>query len=167
MRDFPLGRPCKIHLMRLSGRFARQSPETGLESVITPSIVAGELLVQIKYTLRLLKDWDISSIRENLPKLCPHLADSLSDSIFAQALRCRLSHISTLPCIECKKKKHCPKCFTSFQVDIRTLENLVTKVQVDLWRCLGSCESPFDSKWSRQAVQYVPKLGRRQWRRQN
>lgn len=133
--------------------------------MVTANIVAGELLLQIKYTLRLLKNWDISLIRMEILELCPHLVDRFRDSIFAQALRCRLSHANRLPCIECKKQKHCLECPTSSQVDLRTLEILVTEVQVDVWRCLGSCESPFDSKWRRQADRYLPNVSRRQGRR--
>ena len=165
MRNYRLGRPYKINLERLSDRFARHLPETSLESVVTANIVAGELLLQIKYTPRLLENWDITLIRMEIPELCPNLVDRFRDSIFAQALRCRLSHANRLPCIECKKQKHCLECSTSFQVDIRTLENLVTEVQVDVWRCLGSCEGPFDSKWRRQADRYLPNVSRRQGRR--
>lgn len=154
MRNYRLGRPYEINLERFSKRSAMNLPEKSLESVITAKIVAGELLLQIKHTLRLLKIWDISLIRTTIPELCPHI-DRYRDSIFAQALRCRLSHANRLPCIECKKQKHCLKCSTSFQVHIRTLENLVTEVQVDVWRCLGSCESPFDSGWRSQANRYL------------
>lgn len=158
MRNYRHGRPNQINLERLSNRSTRHLPEASLESVVSPNIVAGELLLQIKYTLRLLKHWDISLIRMYIPGLCPHLINRFRDSIFAQALRCRLSHANTLPCIVCTKQKHCLECSTSFQVDIRTLENLVTEVQVDVWRCLGSCESPFDSKWRRQAARYLPNV---------
>ena len=128
MRNYRLGRPYEINLERLSNRFTRHLTKTSLESVVTANIVAGELLLRIKYTLRLLKDWDVSLIRTQIPELCPHSANS----IFAQALRCRLSHANRLPCIDCKKQKHCQGCTTSFQVDIRTLEDLVTEVQVDV-----------------------------------
>lgn len=158
MRNYRLGRPYKINLERLSNRTARYSPETSLKSVVAANIVAGELLLQIKYALRLLKNWDISLIRMNIPELCPHLVDRFRDSIFAQALRCRPSHANRLPCIECKKQKHCLECSPSLQEDTRALENLVTEVQVDVWRCLGSCESPFDSKWRRQADRYLPNV---------
>lgn len=165
MRNYRLGRPYRINQERLSKRFTRHLPEASLESAVTASIVAGDLLLQIKYTLRLLKNWNISLIRRNFPALCPHLVDYFRDSIFAQALRCRLSHVNKLPCIECKKQKHCLECSTSFQVEIRTLQNLVTEVRVDVWRCLGSCESPFDSKWRRQADRYLPNLNTRQGKR--
>lgn len=163
MRDYRLGRPYETNLARLfSNRVDRNCRETSLVGVVTANIVAGELLLQIKYTLRLLENWDITLIRRRIPKICSHLNDLLRDSIFAQVLRCRLSHANRLPCIECKTQKLCPKCLTLFQVDIRTQEDLVTEVQVDIWRCLGSCESPFDSEWRRQADRYSPSRSRRQ-----
>ena len=154
MRNYRLGRPYKIYLKRLSNRYDRHRFDTSLKSVHTADIVEGELLIHIKHTLRLLKDWDISSIRWNFPEFCPHTIEDYRDSVFAQTLRCRLGHANRLPCIECKKRMVCPKCSTSYQVDIRTLKNLVTEVQVDVWRCLGSCESPFNSKWRKQAERY-------------
>ena len=161
MRNYRLGRPYEIYLKRLSNRYARRRPDYSLESVYTADIVEGELLIHIKHTLRLLKDWDISTIRLNLPAFCSHLIDRWLDSVFAQTLRCRLSHANRLPCIECEKRKVCPKCSTSYQVDIRTLEDLVTEVQVDVWRCLGSCESPFNSEWRKQAERYRPNTRQR------
>ena len=163
MRNYRLGRPYMLYLERLSKKYAKHLPDTSLESVHTADIVEGELLIHSKHTLRLFKDWDVSSIRVNLPDFCRHLIDLYCDSIFAQTLRCRLSHANRLPCIKCKKRKHCPDCSTSFQVDIRTLETLVTEVQVDVWRCLGSCESPFNPKWRGQAERYPP--SRRQRKR--
>ena len=154
MRNYRLGRPYMLYLERLSKKYAKHLSDTSLESLHTADVVEGELLIHIKHTLRLFKDWDVSSIRLNLPSFCHHLIDVYRDSIFAQTLRCRLSHANRLPCIECKKRKHCQGCSTSFQVDIRTLETLVTEVQVDVCRCLGSCESPFTSKWFEQAERY-------------
>ena len=162
MRNYRLGRPYEINLASFSNRIDRNFQDTSLEGVATANIVAGELFLQIKYTLRLLENWDIILIRRSVPKICSHLSDQLRDSIYAQVLRCRLSHANMLPCIECKTQKLCPKCLTLFQVDIRTQEDLVTEVQVDIWRCLGSCESPFDSEWRRQADRYLPSRSRRQ-----
>ena len=156
MRNFRLGRPYKIHLDRLSKKYARHLRDASLETVVTADIVEGELLIHIEQMLRPLRDWDISLIRVNLPRFCPHLIELYRDSIFAQTLRCRLSHANGFPCLECKKRKHCRECSTSYQVDIRTLENLVTEVHVDIWKCLGSCESSFDPKWRRQADRYLP-----------
>ena len=154
MRNYRLGRPYEINLEKFSKRFARHQPEKSLESVVRAKIVAGELLLHVKHTLRLLKVWDISLIRTTIPEICPHIYRSPVSS-FAQALRCRSSHANRLPCTECKKQDHCLNCSTSFQVDIRTLRNLVIEVQVDVWRCLGSCESPYDTKWRRQANRYL------------
>lgn len=151
MRDYRLGRPYEINLERLSKRSAKYPPESRLESVVTAKIVDGELLLQIKHTLRLLKKWDISLIRTIIPEICPHIFDRYPGSIYAQAFRCCLSHANTLPCIERKKQKHCLECATSYSVNVQTLDDVVTEVQVDVWRCLGSCESPFDSKWRMQA----------------
>ena len=154
MRNYRLGRPYEIYLKRLSNRDARHRPDTSLKSVHTADIIEDELLIYTKHTLRLKKNWDISTIRVNLPSFCTHLFYCYNDSIFAQTLRCRLSHANRLPCIECQKRKHCRECSTSFQVDIRSLGTRVTEVQVDVWRCLGSCESPFNSKWRGQAARY-------------
>lgn len=165
MRNYRLERPYKTNLENLSKRFALHLPEKTLESVVTANIVDGELLLQIKHTLRLLKEWDISTIQTNIPKICPHLADRVRDLTFPQALRCRLSHANGWSCVECKKQKHCMECSTSFRVDVRMLENFVTEVQVDVRRCLGSCESAFDSKWRRQADRFLPRVGERYGRR--
>ena len=157
MRDFRLGRPYKLYLERFSCEYARHDlGDTSLKRVVTADIVEGELLIRIKYTLGLLKAWDIKLIRWNLPEFCPHLHDRYNDSVFAQNLRCRLSYANRLPCVECKKRKSCPKCSTSYQLEIRTLITLVTEVEIDVWRCLGSCESPFDPKWRSQAERYLP-----------
>ena len=156
MRNYRLGTPYMLYLERLSKKYAKHLPDTSLENMLTADIIEGELLIHIKHTLRLFKDWDVSTIRLSLPGFCRHLVDRYIDSIFAQTLRCRLSHANRLPCIECKKRKHCPSCSTSFQVNIRTLENLVTEVQVDVWRCLGPCESPFNSKWREQVERNPP-----------
>lgn len=161
MRNYRLGRPYEINLKKLSSNFVLRLPEEILESVVTANIAAGELVLQIKYSLRLIKHWDISLIRTTIRGICPHLVDCYIDSIFAQALRCRLSHGNGLPCIECKKQKHCLECSTSFHVDTRTLDDLVTEVQVDVWRCLGSCKSPFDSKWRTQANPCLQHISRR------
>ena len=166
MRDYRLRRPCETMLKRLSNRFARSLLEASLEGVLTAKIVACNLLLQITYTLRLLEDWDISLIRHTIPKLCPHLVDHTDDdSIFAQALQCRLSHVNDFLCIECRNKKHCRKCTTSFQMDIRKREDLATEVQVDVWRCLGPCDSPFDSEWSFHADPYLRNISRKRERR--
>ena len=126
MRNYRLGRPYEIYLKRLSNRYARRRPDYSLECVYTADIVEGELLIHIKHTLQLLKVWDTSTIRLNLPAFCPHLIERYLDSVFAQTLRCRLSHANRLPCIECEKRMVCPKCSTSYKVDIRSLDNLVT-----------------------------------------
>jgi len=164
MRNYRLGRPHKVNLERLSHRFAEHRPETSRESVVSANIVAGELLLEINHTLLLLKNWDISLIRANIPNLCTHLVIQYRDTIFEQTLRCRLSHANRLPCPQCKRQKHCLECSTSFLLDIRTLKSVVTEVRVDVWRCLGSCERPFESQWGRQADGYLPdvsKQGRR------
>ena len=164
MRNYRLGRPHEVYLQKLNHGFARHLPNTSLEAAVTARIVAGELFLQVKYTLKLLKSWDAFLILSNIQNFCPHIL-GFRDSIFAQALRCRLSHADQLPCIECKEQKHCRECSTSFRLGIRTLRQSVTEVQVDIWRCLGSCESPFDPKWRRQADQYLPTVGeeRRKW----
>lgn len=167
MRNYRLGRPYEINLARFSNQMDRNPGDTSLEGVTTAHIVAGELLLQTKYTLRLLGDWDIPLIRVRIPKICSHLTNQVCDSTFAQVLRCRLSHVNRPPCIECKSQKLCPKCLTLFHVDIRTLGNLVTEVQVDVWRNLGLCESPFDSEWRRQADGYLPNRREREMKRRN
>ena len=167
MRNYRLGRPHMLYLERLSKRYTKHLPDISLEDLYTADIVESELLIHIKHTLRLFKDWDVSTIRLNLPSFCRHLIDQYIDSIFAQTLRCRLSHANRLPCIECKKWKHCPGCSTSFQVNIRGLENLVTEVQVNVWRCLGSCESPFNSEWRGQVERNPPSRTQRKRNDQN
>ena len=167
MRDYRLGRPYMLYLERLSKRSAKHLPDTSLESVHTVDIVGGELLIHTKHTLRLFRDWDVSSIRMKFPAFCSHLMDRWNDSVFAQTLRCRLSHANRLPCIECAKLKHCRSCPTSFKLDVRTLETLVTEVRVDVWRCLGPCESPFSSKWHAQAQRHQPRIMQRKRNNQN
>ena len=157
MRNYRLGRPYMLYLERLCDEYDRIYPDASLKSVHTADIVEGELLIHIKHTLRLFKNQDASLIQFNLPNFCRHFINRYIDSNFAQTLRCRLSHADKLPCVECKKRKHCPYCLTSFQVDIRTLETLVIEVHVDVWRCLGSCESPINSKWRAQAHRWPPR----------
>ena len=160
MRNYRLGRPYEMYLKKLSNRYTTHRPEKSLEGVVTASIVEGELVLQVRYTLKLLKSWDITLIRRTISKLCPHLIDCFVDSIFAQALRCRLRHAARKrpPCIECKGRKQCPECPTSFQVSVRSLEDPVTEIQVDVWRNLGSCKSPFNSRWRRHADPYLPDI---------
>ena len=150
MRNYRLGRPYNVYLERLSKKYVKHRPDISLESVHTADIVEGELVIHTKHTLRLLEDWDMTLIRENIPSFCRHLIERYTDSSFAQTLRCRLSHANRLPCIECVKPKHCPHCSTTFQVDIRAPETILTEVHVDVWNCLGSCETPFNSKWRGQ-----------------
>ena len=163
MRNYRLGRPHEAYLQKLNYGFAGYRPEISLEGVVTASIIAGELFIQVKYTLKLLRNWDTFLILSQIRTFCPHIF-GFEYSIFAQALRCRLSHADQLPCIECKEQKHCGECSTSFRLDIRTLPQSVTEVQVDIWRCLGSCESPFDPTWRRQADHYLPTVGEKRGR---
>ena len=155
------------YLKELSDRDTLYLPEKRVKRVVTASIVEGQLVLQVKYTLKLRKNRDITLIRSSIGTLCPHLCSWFDDSIFAQELRCRLMHADRRqpPCIECKELKHCPDCPTSFQVSVESLEDPVTKIQVDIWRHLGSCKSPFNSRWRRHADRYLRDLEDRQLRR--
>ena len=161
MRNYRLGRPYQTNLEKLSKTYAYHFPEKSHKYEITADIVDGELFLQVNHTLRLRKEWDISTIRTNISQICPHLLGTVRDSIFAQALRCRLSHANGLPCSECKEQKYCLECSTSVHVNIRSLKDFVTEVQVNVKRCLGSCESAFDPKWRRQADRFLPNKGER------
>ena len=156
MRNYRLGRPYMLYLERLCEEYDRVYPDGNFKSVQTAEIVEGELLIHCKHTLRLFKNWNVTSIQINFPNFCRHFYNRYIDSNFAQTLRCRLSHANKLPCVECKKRKHCQYCSTSYQVDIRTLETHVIEVHVDVWRCLGSCECPMNSKWRAQAARRPP-----------
>ena len=155
MRDYRLGRDYETKLEKLSVREDFDLPEVYHEEVVTATIVAGELRLHIQYTLRPRIDWDEDFIWDEFAYLCTHIEGYFDDSIFVQALRCNLSHVDGLPCVDCKQIKHCSECSTSFQVEVREPEDLVTEVKIDVWRDLGSCESPFDAKWRSQADQYL------------
>ena len=145
MRDYRLGRPHEKYLKKLSDVYTIRLPESRLKGGVTASIVEGDLILKVKHTLKLIKGRDITLSRTIFSKLCPHLVHCFVDPMLVQALRCRLRHAARKqpPCIECKGWKHCPECPTFFYVHVRSLEDPVTEIQVDIWRNLGTCESPF------------------------
>ena len=167
MRNYQLGRPYERYLEKLSSTFVKCCLETRLECVVTASIVADEIVLKISYTLKLLKRWDIPLIRRSIPQLCPHLGTRFYDNICAQALRCQVRHAESRQgiCTRCKGQKHCLVCSTSFQISVTSLEDLVTEVHVDVWRCLGSCERPLSPKWRRQVDCDLPDIEDRRPRR--
>ena len=134
MRDYRLGRPIEAYLTGLSDRHTEHLPEQSLRRIVTVRIVGGELVLKVKYTLKLPKNWDTTLYQTPISPLCPHITTRFENSIFTKALDCRVMHAYRKQplCIECKGLKHCPKCRTSFQVTVKSLENPGTKIQVDV-----------------------------------
>ena len=152
MRNYRLGKDYKKSLQKLSVSVAHPS-EYWHGGTIKAEIVPDELVLRIKHTIRLPKNRNVYWIRTKIGSLCPH-DRKFSDKVFTQAFQCALNHRDGLPCVECQKQKCCPECSTSLHVDLGNPKNRPTVVQVNVSRNLGSCESPFDLKWRKQADPY-------------
>lgn len=166
MREYRLGNEqYKTNLEKLCQRHSLDLPGNYFEEVITADIVAGELVFHVRYTLQIVNDREYCYIRGQLGSPCPHLnSSSRGDDIFVQTLRCGMSHVDGLACVQCRRKKCCSQCLTSFRVNVRTLGPLSTQteIKVDIWRNLGSCKSAFDPKWRSQTKRHASRVNGRQ-----
>ena len=151
MNHYRFGRPYTENLKRLSYSYSVTIDEMVLESVLWSRIVAGELLVRVKTRVRLLGPWNSGLVNNQMPPVCPHLEYYCQDQTLWQTIDCRMSHANKLPCARCKMRKACRECSTWFRVDVQELENFETEVQIDVWKYLGTCETPYDPKWREQA----------------
>lgn len=150
MNHYRLKRPYMEYLERLSRDYSSVGSEASLQSTIRAAIIADELVVSLSQTLRLQAPPTIGTIHWRLTPVCPHLQHSADDRTLWKAIECQLSHTNTLPCGDCKVQKRCRECSTWFQVEVEKLGNSETELQLEVWKHLGTCESPYDPKWRKQ-----------------
>ena len=150
MNHYRFGRAHQMNLERLCYKLTVTCGDATIKTEIWGRIVLGELLVRVNSKLQLPSPSDIDLVRHRIPEICPHLS-ALDERIFEpQTILCRPCHAGRLPCVECSKRKSCRKCSTWFQVDGTELGNRGTEIQINIWKYLGSCETPFDAKWRSQ-----------------
>ncbi len=150
MNHYRFGRAYQIILERLCHKHTVTVGDTNIRTEIWGRIVVGELLVRVTSKLELLNPSDIDRVRSQIPEICNH-QKGLDQRIFTcQTTLCRPCHAGRSPCVECSTRKSCQECSTWFQVSGGELGHPGTGIQIDIWRYLGSCEDPFDTKWRRQ-----------------
>lgn len=151
MNHYRFRRAHQINLERLSYQDTRTYGNMNIKTETWGRIVLGELLVRVHLILRLpSSSFDIKPVRLSIPRICPHLFGLQKSCFESQKILCRPCHAGRLPCVECSNRQCCRECSTWFQVSGRERENLGIEIQIDIWRYLGSCETPFDAKWQRQ-----------------
>ena len=150
MNHYRFGRAHQINLERLCHKITVTRGDTNIKTEIWGRIVLGELLVRVNSKLRLHIPSDVDLVRYRIPEICPHLMGLEERSFVLQTTLCRACHAGRLPCVECSRRKSCRKCSTWFQVNGRELANQGTEIQIDIWKYLGSCKTPFDAKWRSQ-----------------
>ena len=150
MNHYRFGRAYQINLERLCHKHTVTLGDANIRTEVWGRIVVGELLVRVTSKFELLSPSDIDRVRSHIPEICNH-QQGLDQRIFTlQTTLCRPCHAGRSPCVECSIRKSCQKCSTWFQVSGRELGIPGTGIQIDIWRYLGSCEDPFDTKWRRQ-----------------
>ena len=150
MNHYRFGRAHQMNLERLSHKLTVARGDTTIKTEIWARIVLGELLVRVNSKLRLPSPSDINLIRYRIPGICHHLRGLDQRSFVLQTILCRPCHAGRLPCVECSKRRSCRKCSTWFQLNGRELETPGIEIEINIWRYLGSCETPFDPKWRSQ-----------------
>ena len=150
MNNYRFGRALQMYLDRLSYKFAATIGNKNIKNEVWGSIFMGELLVRVNSKLQLPSPPDVSLVRHWIPEICPHLLGLDHESFTSEMILCRPCHAGRLPCVECSKRRSCRKCSTWFQVKGRDLGKLGTEIQIDIWKYLGHCESPFDPMWRNQ-----------------
>ena len=150
MNHYRFGRAYQINLKRMSDNLTMTRGDTNIKNEIWSRIVVGELLVRVKSKMRLSSSSDLDSVRFRIPEICPHLRGLYQKRYRQPTMLCPPCRAGMLPCVECSKRKSCQKCSTWFQVTGRELEKSRTEIQIDVWRYLGTCETPFDAKWRSQ-----------------
>ena len=135
----------EVSLKSLSYHFENcfEGKGRGLQTTITPCILADKLEIRLTSILRLSRSsWDVELIVIELPEICPHV------SLF-KYVRCYLSHRKGQFCFNCNKEKHCEKCMTRFDMDIQELATSEMRVHLGVVKPLGFCKTPFDPDWYR------------------
>ncbi len=161
MNHYRYGRAHQADLERICHKSAVTIGDTNIETEIWGRIVLDELLLRMSSKLRLNKPSDIDLVRNRIPDICPHLNGldrSISDS---QTTVCGPCHAGRVPCVECSRRKSCQICSTRFQICGRELGNSGTEIHIDIWRYLGSCETPVDAKWRSQTDSSGPRISKR------
>ncbi len=152
MNQYRFGRPYTNHLENLSFNFSNIYKDCTLQGALRCEIVAGQLLLRFSQKLEFPVPTNIRSIQTLLREICPHLHWFGGDPNFlSDAIKCRLSHVSNSSCSGCSMLKCCRKCSTWFLVGARELEGSKTELLIEAWKYLGSCETPYDPKWRKQA----------------
>ena len=131
--------------------FSRDLNDSVLEGTVWGEIVAGELVVRFDQRLRLLVPSNIELVRRRLRPVCLHLDWLCGDQTLWETIDCGLSHARNSPCTECSMRKPCRECSTWLQVGVQKLKESETELQVKAWKYLGTCETPYDPKWRKQA----------------
>jgi hypothetical protein len=151
MNQYRFGRSHTKALEALSFSYCRILDDSMLEGIIWGEVVAGELLVRFNQRLRLLVPGNIKLIHRRLRPICLHLEWLGGDRTLSETIGCRLSHANNLPCAECSKHKSCRECSTWFHVGVLQFEGSQKEFQIEAWKYLGICETPYDPEWCKQA----------------
>lgn len=152
MKEYRIERSYTKILDTLSFSFSWDLGDSVLEGTVWGDIVAGELVLRFDQRLRLLVPSNIELIRKRLRPVCLHFYWLGGDQTLWEAIDCGLSHAGDSLCAECSMRKPCPECSTLFQVGVQEpKKDSETEIQVKAWKYLGTCETPYDPEWRKQA----------------
>ena len=157
MNQYRFGRPYTGYLETLTFNFSRSYKDCTLQGDLRCEIVAGQLLLRFSQKLGLLIPTNIRSIQALVRQICPHLRWLGGDPTLLDTAKCRLSHLSNSSCSGCSMLKCCRECSTWFLVGARELDGSKTELLIEAWKYLGSCETPYDPRWRKQAQPQCPK----------
>ena len=158
MNNYRFGRAYQTNLEKLCHKISYTIGNAKIETNIWSCIVLGELRMRVNSKLRLTSPADIDLVKYLVPEICPHLRSFGQRRYVLQNIFCQPCHAGKLTCVECSKPRSCQKCSTWVHVSGKEFGNQGTEIQIDIWRHLGSCETPFNAKWSSQKCRLYPPL---------
>lgn len=151
MNQYRQGRPYTDSLQRLSHKSSfTDNKNIVVELVTRAEIISDELIMRIDHKARLLRGWKIAVLRKHIDQPCDHLSDVWISKILLHRWRYPLGGCSE----DRKEWSYYRECATRVRVIIKH-EIFSIEVQVEIVRNLGSCETPYDSKWSNHASPWV------------
>lgn len=152
MNNYRFGRPQTRSIESLSYNHARTIDDASITTKIRNRVVDDELIIWINSKMLLPDSSSIKLLRHRITDICPHMTGLEKRYFDPQNLFCLPCHTGRVPCRDCRKQKHCKECLTWFQASGKQVGSggTETEIEIDIWRNLGTCQSPFDMKWLTQ-----------------
>ena len=144
------GRVPPQYLNKMCDKYEYEFGGTCIKTEIRCIAVLGELLLQVNTKMRLASRSDVDHICWWIPDICVHLKGLYQVKFEEQNVLCQPCHARGTSCPQCSRQRTCEDCLSFYKIEAEDQSDGATKIHINVWKQLGPCTDPFDSKWASQ-----------------